>query len=164
MVNLYRRRLIPEECVHLKDDHIIMQEDNMLLTHWETLRPKAQFAYGYSLYVIDKGWKISKFYDYNHNFVYWYCDIIETRYNADDNSYIFTDLLADVIINSAGEVKVVDLDEFEPAYQNGLISTEEILTALNRLNGLLEIIYSGQFSECTKLIEKFDKNIQKKNL
>ena len=39
--------------------------------------------------------------------VYYYCDIIDTTYDAQENSYLFTDLLADVIVYDSGFVKAV---------------------------------------------------------
>ncbi|MDD6571618.1 MAG: DUF402 domain-containing protein [Thermoflexaceae bacterium] len=156
MPEIYRKRLIPQECIHLHKDKILFLSEHTMITRWDTINPKAAFSKGISLYVMDEGWKISKFYDNNNNFVYWYCDIINTDYDKDTDTYVFTDLLADVIIEPDGTVRIVDLNEFEPAFQNGLIRTEEILTALNRLNRLLQVIYSGNFPDYTKQIEEYE--------
>lgn len=156
MPEIYRKRLIPNECVHLHKDKILSLSEHSMITRWDTINPKTAFASGISLYVMDRGWKISKFFDNDNNFVYWYCDIIKTDYDHDTDTYVFTDLLADVIIESDGTVKVIDLNEFEAAYRGGLIRTEEILTALNRLNELLQVIYSGKFSEYTRQIEAYE--------
>ena len=48
--------------------------------------------------------KISKFLNKKKELVYYYCDIIETAYLKAENAYIFTDLLADVIIHPDGAV------------------------------------------------------------
>lgn len=61
MTDLFRRRLIPDECIHLKDDQIIHSTPDELITKWNTLHPKAEFSHGISLYCIDNGWKISNF-------------------------------------------------------------------------------------------------------
>lgn len=156
MPEIYRKRLIPQECIHLHKDKILFLSEHTMITRWDTINPKAAFSRGISLYVMDEGWKISKFYDNDNNFVYWYCDIINTEYDKDTDTYVFTDLLADVIIEPDGTVRIVDLNEFEPAFQNGLIRTEEILTALNRLNRLLQIIYFGNFPDYTKQIEEYE--------
>ena len=58
---------------------------------------------------------------------------------------MFTDLLADVIIENSGFVKVVDLDELADACRQEIISNEMLQTALYRLNSLLSIIYNGEF-------------------
>ena len=34
MPTLYRKRLIPEECVNLKDDDIVHIDKNMIITKW----------------------------------------------------------------------------------------------------------------------------------
>lgn len=154
MTQLYRRRLIPDECIPLMGDTILFQSENMLVTSWNTLHPKTEFAKGISLYMLDNGWKISKLMDSDGNFVLWYCDIIKHDYDKIDDTYIFTDLLADVTIDSTGFVKVVDLDELSDAYEEGRISAHLLSESLRKLNGLLSAIYSGAFKEYTDLIER----------
>lgn len=34
---LYRKRLIPEECVELKDDEILRLDENVIVTRWKCL-------------------------------------------------------------------------------------------------------------------------------
>jgi hypothetical protein len=34
---LYRRRIIPEECVLLKDDIVLRSDDNMIVTEWKDI-------------------------------------------------------------------------------------------------------------------------------
>ena len=111
MPALYRKRLIPSECIHLKDDIIVSCSDDYIITRWNTLHPKEDFSHGISYYAINKGWKISKFYKKDNTLAYIYCDIIDTHYDKNTDSYTFTDLLADVIIENNGLVRVVDLDE-----------------------------------------------------
>ena len=154
MPQLYRKRLIPEECIHLKDDIILSVSDDYIITKWNTLNPKTAFSNGLSLYVLKKGWKISKFLDDNGNLVQWYCDIISTEYNSDSDSYIFTDLLADVILDSNLNSRVVDLDEFATAFESGMISADEITSTLKKLDELLSIIYDGRFSDFISIIEQ----------
>lgn len=156
MPEIYRKRLIPQECIHLHKDKILFCSENRLVTSWDTINPKAAFSRGISLYVMDKGFKISKFYDSDNNFVYWYCDIINTDYNKASDTYVFTDLLADVIIEPDGKVRVVDLDEFEPAYREGLITPDVILNALSKLNELLGLIYSGDFSKYSDIVNSYE--------
>lgn len=145
MSALYRKRLIPSECIHLKDDLIVSMSENRIITRWQTLHPKNEFSHGISYYVINKGWKISKFYKENGELVYIYCDIIDTNYDKNTDTYIFTDLLADVIIENNGFVRVVDLDELADACSSSIISNDMLVTSLHRLNELLSMIYSGEF-------------------
>ena len=144
MSTLYRKRLIPDECICLNNDNIIVQNNTQIITIWKTLHPKTEFAKGISYYVIDKGWKISKFYSEQDELVYIYCDIIDTFYDENTDSYTFTDLLADVIVENNGDVKVIDLDELATALKSDIISSHMIVTALNRLDALLKIIYNGE--------------------
>lgn len=155
MSTLYRRRLIPDECICLKNDEIVIQNDTQIITIWKTLHPKNDFAKGISYYVIDKGWKISKFYSNRNELVYIYCDIIDTLYDEQTDSYIFTDLLADVIIENNGNVKVVDLDELATSFHSQIINEHIITTTLFKLNDLLTTIYSGQLSKYTNVIEQY---------
>lgn len=156
MAEIYRKRLIPEECIHLHKDRILYNEGGLMVTRWDTLNPKAAFSKGISVYVMEKGWKISKFFDSNGNFVYWYCDIIETDYTAETDTYVFTDLLADVIIDATGRVKVVDLDEYTPVYEQGLIDAPKILKALRQLNELLVSIDDGSVEQYMKMVESYE--------
>ena len=139
MPTLYRKRLIPDECVNLKDDNIIFLDSDTIVTSWNTFRPKAEFTHGTSYYVINEGFKISKF------------------YKADNSlAYIFTDLLADVIIENNGRVRVVDLDELGDALTENIISCELMSDALHKLNKLLTAIYNGTFNEYIRILESHE--------
>lgn len=151
---LYRKRIIPEECILLKDDRILSQNEQTIVTGWNSLKPKKDLHHGYSCYFLNKGCKISKFYREDNTLMYWYCDIVEYEYQSETNTYIVTDLLADVIIYPDGFVKVVDLDELADALTRKLISEETLKKALLSLNNLLEIIYSGNFNELQSPIEQ----------
>lgn len=151
---LYRKRIIPEECILLKDDRILYKDEQTIVTGWNSLKPKKELHHGYSCYFLNKGCKISKFYREDNTLMYWYCDIVEYDYRSETNTYIVTDLLADVIIYPDGFVKVVDLDEFADALTRKLISEETLKKALLSLNNLLNIIYSGNFNDLQSPIEK----------
>ena len=152
---LYRKRLIPDECICLKNDNIIVQNNTQIITTWKTLHPKNEFAKGISYYVIDKGWKISKFYSKSDELVYIYCDIIDTFYDQKLDAYIFTDLLADVIVENNGDVKVLDLDELATALKSDIISIKMIVIALNRLDALLKTVYSGELQKYIEVIDQY---------
>ncbi len=151
---LYRKRYIPSEIIHLKDDVIVHQGENRMVTKWDVLHPKAKFSHGISCYYMDKGWKISKFLNKENALVYYYCDIIDTTYNEEENCYVFTDLLADVIIYEDGFVKVVDLGEIAEALGEGIITEREAKLSLSRLDELLEVIYSGGLPEMIAFMEQ----------
>ncbi|MDO4632550.1 MAG: DUF402 domain-containing protein [Eubacteriales bacterium] len=150
---LYRRRLIPDECVLLDKDEILYRDEHLLITRWKTIRPKKEFSSGISAFFWDKGLKVSRFFDAEHHHVCWYCDIITHEYDAATDTYTMIDLLADVLLYPDGSVRVVDLDELADATEQGLISQELLLLSLRRLNDLLALIYDGRFHELQKYIE-----------
>lgn len=151
---LYRKRIIPEECVLLKDDKVLYQDEQIIVTGWNTLKPKKELHHGYSCYFLKEGYKVSKFYREDNSLLFWYCDIVEHDYNPETNTYVFTDLLADVIIYPDGFVKVVDIDELATALNENLISEDTLKKSLLCLNNLLEIIYSGRFNALQAPIEE----------
>ena len=155
-VRLYRKRIIPDECVLLKDDQILYRDREVIVTRWHTLRPKKTLHHGYSCYFPDRGYKVSKFYDHEGNLISWYCDIIATSYDEAEDTYIFTDLLADVIVYPDGFVRVVDLDELADAFRDGLLSGDLLQTALRHLDKLLSLIYGGGFPKLEKYIEDWE--------
>lgn len=159
VTHLYRKRIIPKETIHLENDSILHMEKNLIITKWDTLKPRSDIAKGISAYFIDHGFKISKVYDHNHEIVYWYCDIIETNYDSKSNSYIFTDLLVDILVYENGFVKVVDLAEVADALTNGTLTALRAAKALRISDQLLEIIYSGEFSKFQKIIQNTEQHL-----
>ncbi len=86
--------------------------------------------------------------------IYTYCDIIDTSYDSVSDTYIFTDLLADVIIENSGFVRVVDLDELADACAQGSITNNILVSALHKLNTLLEQIYNKQIQTFLDRLEQ----------
>lgn len=144
---IYRRRIIPEECIQLKDDVILHHDEHILVTKWNTIRPKKELDHGYSCYFLKQGFKVSRFYNHQGQHICWYCDVIDYEYIHRTNTYIFTDLLADVILYPDGRIRVVDLDELADALENHLITPGQLMKALRRLDYLLSIIDRGRFGE-----------------
>ena len=155
-LKLYRRRIIPEECVYLKDDILLYHDNEVIITKWNTLHPKKTLHHGYSCYFLERGFKVSKFYDHENQLISWYCDIIMHTFDADTNTYVFTDLLADVIIYPDGFVRVVDLDELADAQRDHLITPEEMQLALRHLDKLLSLIYKGAWPRLQKYIDDWE--------
>ena len=151
---LYRKRLIPEECVLLKDDTVLYRDNQIIVTGWNSLKPRKDLHHGYSCYYLEEGFKVSRFCKEDGSMLYWYCDIVDYDYTADTDTYIVTALLADVVIYPGGFVKVVDLDELVTAQESGLLNNDMLKKALLRLNHLLEIIYAGDFDKLQKPIEQ----------
>lgn len=156
---LYRKRIMPDECVYLKDDVILKCNEDIILTKWNALRPKKELHHGYSCYFLKEGLKLSKFYRNDDSLLYWYCDIVEYEYRPEDNSLTSLDLLADVIICPDGFVKVIDLDELAIAMDKGTLSEELLKKCLFRLNKLLQIIYRDDFLLLQKYIDEAESAI-----
>lgn len=156
MTALYRKRLIPEECILLRDDRILLQNDEMIVTAWQSLKPRKDLDHGYSCYYLNQGIKVSKFYRHDGSLLYWYCDIVDYTYQPETDSYVVTDLLADVIVYPDGFVKVVDLDELVTALDASLLTEDLLKKSLLRLNTLLTCIYSGAFSTLQEPINRLE--------
>ena len=144
-LQIYRKRILPPECLLLKDDVIVEQSEDYVLTKWNTLNPKTTFSHGSSCYFLKEGIKVSKFYRADNSLLYWYCDIVDYNYDPEGGSLTVTDLLADVILYPDGRVKVVDLDELAEAMERSLITPEQMCLCLRRLNNLLTLIDRDKF-------------------
>ena len=138
---LYRKRLIPAECIRLDRDEILLETPQVLVTRWHTIHPKKELYHGISCFLLDKGWKVSQFLDREDHLIYWYCDIIDYTYDPTARTYVFTDLLADVLIYPNGEVHVVDLDEIAEATEQKLLTPEQTCSCMRKLDALLKVIY-----------------------
>lgn len=142
---MYRRRFIPNEKVLLKDDVIIELNNDFIITKWKVLKKRSDFSHGASCYFLNDNFKVSKFINENEDILYWYCDIIDWKYDSSENSYTFNDLLIDVVVYENGFVKVVDIGEVSDALERGLIDISLAKKALDITDNLLNIIYSGKF-------------------
>lgn len=146
-INLYRRRFIPDEKILLSDD-ILRVDSDVIITKWDTtLNTKKNFSSGRSCVFIKEGFKVSKLYDEDKRFLFYYCDIVNVV--IDKNNYVVEDLLADVIIESDGKVRVLDLDEIAQAMDLNLITVEMAKDALRKTNRLLNLIYNNIFYKFT---------------
>lgn len=150
---LYRKRFIPAECILLKDDVILHQDEETLITSWTTLNPKPEFSHGVSCYFLKEGLKVSKIYRHDGSLVRWYCDIVSFSYDGEERSLTVTDLLADVILYPDGHMKVVDLDELAEAMEKNMITKEQTVACLRSLNYLLSLIYRDKFDRLQACLE-----------
>ena len=154
-IRLYRKRFIPDELKLLSDDKILYADNDIIITSWNTLKPRSDFASGISVYYRKEGFKISRHYGLDGSFTRWYCDIIME--SKEDNALVFSDLLIDVVIFPDGTVRVVDLDEAADALEQGLITAPMLTQALRSTDKLLSYIHQGKFSELTKCMADYIK-------
>ncbi|MCM1215824.1 MAG: DUF402 domain-containing protein [Lachnospiraceae bacterium] len=150
---LYRKRIIPSECTHLKDDIIVEQNDEYIVTRWETLNPKTEFSHGCSCYFLQDGIKVSKMYRQDGSLLRWYCDIVDFEFREQDGSLTVTDLLADVVLYPDGRMEVVDLDELAEAMDKNLITKEQMTSCLRSLDHLLTLIYRDKFDRLQSCLD-----------
>lgn len=155
-INIFRRRYEPDEIIELRDDVILHRDEDYLLTKWESLKPRADISHGISAYFLKENFKVSKVFDKNHQLIYWYCDIIRTEYDSQKDSYVFIDLLIDVLIYGDGTVKVVDLDEMAELISQNRITKEETALALRATDSLLKKIHDGSFEKYQEIINEQD--------
>ena len=153
-LKIYRKRMIPDECILLKDDIILEQTKDLIITKWNTLKPRQDFQYGYSCYFLNHGYKVSKLYREDNTFLHWYCDIVDYQYKEKENALIVTDLLADVVIYPNGFVKVLDVNELAIALEKKLCDPQRIIQALKKLDSLLNLIYGNKFDTISPKIEQ----------
>lgn len=142
---ILRRRYIPNEIVDISDDELLFRSDNLLITRWTAIKPRPDFYGGISFAFLDRGYKLGRFYDMNGQFLYWYCDVIEVVYEASSDTYTMNDLLLDIKIFPDGRVILLDAEELAQAIEEGLVTTQQTCMSLRTLDGLLKMIYSGNF-------------------
>ncbi len=146
-LSLYRRRLIPDECILLKDDILLEANDDHILTKWNTLKPKEFLHHGDSCYYLNKGVKVSRFYTEDNFLICWYCDIVSYEWKEEKTAILTTDLLLDVLVYPDGSITLLDMDELAQAHAQKLISDELLQTSLMTANRLLNEIYEGKFHD-----------------
>ncbi len=158
-VKLFRKRHIPEECILLKDDIVLFSDASRLVTKWNVLKSRKDFASGISLFDFEKHWKITRVAKADGSLHHWYCDIMKMHIVQDDTenitSYTMEDLLIDVVIEPDGSVHTLDLDEAAEAFEKSLISAEDLILALRAADELLRVIRNNEFSSYQKLIENY---------
>jgi len=150
---LYRKRLIPNECILLKDDVILSCGEDIILTKWNTLKPKNDLHHGFSCYLLKDHLKISKFCRADGSFLFWYCDIVDYAADTAVGTLTSIDLCVDVVVHPDGRVRVLDLDELAQARREKLLDDDLLDLALCTTNTLLQRIYHGAFGAYTDLIE-----------
>ena len=130
------------------------QNDEFIITKWNTIHPKPDFSHGCSCYFLREGIKVSKIYREDGTLVYWYCDIVDFTFDEATETLTVTDLLADVILYPEGRMEVVDLDELAEAMERELITKEQMTTCLRNLNHLLSMIYRDKFDRLQARLDK----------
>jgi len=152
MIKIYRQRYLPKELLWLKDDEILLHDDEVIVTRWRSIKPRLDFSHGRSCYFLHRNYKISQFFDQNDLLLYYYCDIVMPDV-AENGDIIFRDLLVDVKVYPDGSHTVLDLDELAEALEKGLVSDADVIIALNTLDSLLKSVYADEFGGIAKILD-----------
>ncbi len=142
MARIYRVRYIPSETIDLSSDKLLYRDDKYIITQWNPIKPRNDIKSGISCVFLEKGWKISAFFGHNTEIIYWYCDIIDINYDQESDTYYLNDLLTDIKIMPDGRVEIIDLDELAIAFEESLITNEQLIMSLKQSNSLLDLIYA----------------------
>lgn len=142
---ILRRRYIPFETVDISGDTLLFRSDELIITRWKAIKPRADFSWGVSYTFLKDGVKISRFYDASGKFLYWYCDIIDVDYNEITDTFTIIDLLVDVKLMPDGTLILLDADELAEALEKGLITQEQACCSLRKLDSLLKTVYEKNF-------------------
>ncbi|MFQ9150247.1 MAG: DUF402 domain-containing protein [Blautia sp.] len=153
---LYRKRLIPEECILLKDDELLYRDEKRSSPDGIPYGRKKTCTMVFPAIFLTKASKSASFIKADGSLICWYCDIVTHSYDKATDTYVFTDLLADVLVYPDGRVKVVDLDELSEANETGLLNLENLHKALRTTNALLTEIYAGRFEVFTAPINAYE--------
>lgn len=152
---IYRKRFIPNETVLLKDDIILSASDDVIVTKWNTLKPRPDISYGYSAYFLKQGFKLSKVFNKDGSLVYWYCDIITHEYDKETNILIVTDLLIDVLVYSDASLRVLDLNELADCLEQSLLDLRLACLSLRQADALFSLLSNGEFAVYQNLLNSY---------
>lgn len=142
---VYRKRYIPDEIVDITEDELIFRNEEILITKWKPIKKRDDISKGISYTFLKEGYKISRFYGPLGEFIYWYIDIIDVKYEKESDKYILIDLLLDVKIMPDESTQVLDAEELSVAIRDNIITKKETCMALSILDKILKMIYSGKF-------------------
>lgn len=140
-MRLIRKRFYPEEEIDISSDQVVYLDEEVLITRWLPIKKRDDIKRGVSCVYLNKGLKISKVYDYDDKLLYTYCDVIKTHIEKD--IIVTEDLLVDVVIYPDRTYKIMDIDELVMLRRQNKISEDLLLEALEKLNFLLNDIYTG---------------------
>jgi predicted RNA-binding protein associated with RNAse of E/G family len=152
MPKIYRIRYIPPETIDLSSDKLLYRDNKYLITKWIPIKPRNDIKSGISCVFLEKGWKISAFFGQDNEIIYWYCDIVDINFDKKADIYYLYDLLTDIKIMPDGRVEIIDLDELAIAFENNLITREQLIMSLKQSSSLLDLIYTHNFPECIRKI------------
>ena len=162
IMKMYRKRFIPNEIIDISDDEVLERNSNIIVTRWKPIKPREDIGGGISYTFLRRGYKISKIFDNDGKFIYWYCDVLEYTYDKEKDEYVFTDLLADIKVYPDGKMEVLDFTELTEAFRNKVITGAQLLEAIKSINMLVEMIQNESFPP--EICDKYELNTNQNEL
>lgn len=144
-MKLLRKRYIPNEIIDISKDEVIYMDDQVIVTKWLPINKRADIGSGISYTFLKEGYKISKFFDSEGKFSFWYCDIIEYKYDSIEDAHIFVDLLLDLKVYGDDKYEILDMNELVEAYDKKLITFEQVIKAFKSLEKLHDMVKDKNF-------------------
>ena len=143
-VKLIRKRYYPNEEIDISCDEIVHIDERLMVTKWVPINDRTDIEKGTSYWFFDKNIKVSKIYEKDGNFKYYYIDMCryETEYLKE---YKMIDLLADIIVYPDGHYKVLDFDELLEYMENETITPKEFLQSIKAFTKTITDINEGVF-------------------
>lgn len=105
------------------------------------------------------GWWLTVMYDTEGNNVQYYFDITGSNYISAEGEPRFTDLFLDIVINSNGDITLLDEDELSAAYGSGRISQYQHDTAVATAKNIIDKT-TGHISELGAFCLRIKNQIQ----
>jgi galactokinase/mevalonate kinase-like predicted kinase len=91
-----------------------------------------------TFYMVDKGYTLSKVFNKEGEFMYYYCDIMKMK-QVGKWRYVMVDLLLDLIVYADGSYDVLDIDEFANAIDKGELKRNRQVYALRILHEMIQL-------------------------
>ena len=80
---------------------VLFADEHVMVTKWNTINPRKDIDHGYSLYLPDEGFKISKFLKKDGSLHKWYCDIVEFYVLVEFYRYVFSRKIGGAVFGCA---------------------------------------------------------------
>lgn len=142
---LLKHKLLPQCTEDITEDEILFFNNDYLVTQWKAKSSNMNIASALSVVSVEHGIQISKKYDKDKKFCYWYCDIVKTKWTPESSCFEITDLLVDVVVFPDNELRMIDLDEFTQSKNNGLLNTSDFQWAQQSVLKLINQALLGDF-------------------
>lgn len=142
---LLKHKLVPPSSEDISGDEVLYFDLDFLVTRWKPAKSNMNIGAAVSLLCVKSGVQISKKYNREGKFVYYYCDMVKTHWDPETETFEVTDLIADLIVFPDSELRLIDLEEFQEAYQSKVIDTEEFEFTKKCLLDITDKVICGNF-------------------